>query len=379
MSHPELKHCVSLAVLAMSAWLPAQTPETPPPGTPPTETTAPEAKAEKPAAPPSQETAPHFLVRRYPRDKDVGVAIVGSKTITLGELIDHIDSKHFPGFRDAMPRPEIQRMLQSDLIAPWVRQFADLQALRQSLGQQPVDEKKLTDAQSADLKAKFQSWLDTYTASRRESGRSTELTQRAVNSLLADFQLRNGLACEVQGFLDYLEPGDYQRGEMQAFFNANARVFGGQVKVAHILVQHRDGGTGILLADEGRARANERLAEIRARLRPDGSNFEEIAARWSDDTRTGHEGGLLGGLHRFDDRMPAALCRAAWALRDGEISDVVETQYGWHIVKRIDFNQQIFMLFTDDAMPAIKTIMRRARQEAWLFEARKTANVQLLL
>jgi len=144
-------------------------------------------------------------------------------------------------------------------------------------------------------------------------------------------------------------------------------------------VQHRDAGTGILLAEEGRARANERIAEIRARLRPDGSNFEDVAARWSDDTRTAHEGGLLGSLHRFDDRMPATLCRAAWNLRDGEISDVVESQYGWHIVKRIDFNQQIFMLFTDDAMPAIRTIMRRARQEERLFEARKTANVQLLL
>ena len=153
----------------------------------------------------------------------------------------------------------------------------------------------------------------------------------------------------------------------------------GQVRVAHILVQHRDGGTGILLAEEGRARANERLAEIRARLRPDGSNFEDVAARWSDDTRTAHEGGLLGGLFRFDDRMPAALCRAAWSLRDGEVSDVVETQYGWHIVRRIDFSQQVFMLFSDDTLPGIKTTMRRARQEARLFEARKTANVQLLL
>ena len=37
------------------------------------------------------------------------------------------------------------------------------------------------------------------------------------------------------------------------------------------------------------------------------------------------------------------------------------------------------MLFSDDTLPGIKTTMRRARQEARLFEARKTANVQLLL
>jgi parvulin-like peptidyl-prolyl isomerase len=350
----------------MASWLPAQAPEAP----------TPEKPVEPPKAPAA--AAPHFVVRHYPQDKDVAVAIVGSRSITLGDLVDHIDEKHFPGFRDALVRPEIQRMLQSDLIAPWVRQFADLEALRQSLGEKPLDEEKLLLAQSATLKSNFQSWLDTYVADRRAGGRTTELTQRLVNSLLADFQLRNGLSTELQGFLDHLEPDDYDRGQMQAFFNTNARAFGGQVKVAHILVQNRDGGTGILLAEEGIARANERLADIRARLRPDGSNFEEVAAR-SDDTRTAHDGGLLGNLHRFDDRMPAAICRAAWNLRDGEISDVVETQYGWHICKRLDFSQQIFILFTDDAIPSIRQVMRRARQEERLFQARKAANVRLLL
>src|SRR5688572_10709753 len=169
---PMARHFVPLALL-IATHLPAQ---------------APEAPAAKPPEPPPAPAAaaPHFVVRRYPRDKDIAVAIVANRSITLGELVDHIDSKHFPGFRDAMPRPEIQRMLQSDLIAPWVRQFADVQALRHSLGEQPVDEKKLTEAQSASLKASFQGWLDTYIANRRASGRSDELSQKLVNSLLAD-------------------------------------------------------------------------------------------------------------------------------------------------------------------------------------------------
>ena len=39
-----------------------------------------------------------------------------------------------------------------------------------------------------------------------------------------------------------------------------------------------------------RARANARLADIKARLKPDGSNFEEIARLYSDDTKTGKDG-----------------------------------------------------------------------------------------
>jgi hypothetical protein len=317
-------------------------------------------------------------VRHYPKDRDEAVAVVGEHGLTLGDLVDHLDARHHPGFREALGvRPEIQRMLQSDLIAPWVRHFADIEALRQTAGE--VDEKKLEEALSESLRRAFQAWLDTYIADRRAHDRPTDLSQRLVNSLLADFQLRQGLACELQGWLDYLEPGDYTRGQLQQFFQDNARAFGGRVTFSHILVQHRDGGTGILLAGDAYGRAAAKLADIKARLRPDGSNFEEIARAYSDDTRTAREGGVLNGVHRFDDRLPAALCRAAWFLRDGEVSNVVESQYGWHFVKRLEFTQQIFILFTDDAIPTIRDTMKRSRQEDRLFKARAAANVQLLM
>lgn len=336
--------------------------------------------ATRPAAP--QATAkPHFVLRRYPDDKDAAIAVVGARALTLGELIDHIDARHFPGFRDALrERPEFQRYLQSDLIAPWVRQFADLEALRQASADREIDAKQLEAAQSAALKRNFESWLQTYVEDQRQQGRPGNLSQRRVNALLADFQLRNGLAAELQGMLDLLVPDDFNRAELQVFFRDHARYFGGQVTVAHILVQHRDAGTGILLDDEGLARANARLTEIRGRLRPDGSNFEELARLFSDDTRTGRNGGVLTGVRRFDDRLPATLCRAAWALRDGEVAaDVVETQYGWHLIKRIEFNQNVYILFTDDAIPSIRIVMQRALQEELLLGARDRTKLRLLM
>jgi parvulin-like peptidyl-prolyl isomerase len=335
-----------------------------------------------PAPPVAQEPAaatPHFLVRRYPQDRDEAIAQVGDRMLTLGDLVDHIEAVHYPGFGEALTRrPEFQRFLVSDLIAPWVRQFADLQALQQTFGDR-LDADKVKQAQSTALQQAFQGWLDTYVADRRAHGRPTDLSQRDVNRLLTDFQLRRGIGIEMQGLLDQLEPGDYTRPQLQQFFNDNARAFGGRVTMAHILIQHRDGGTGILLADEGYARATARLADVRARLRPDGSNFEEVARGYSDDLRTAPNGGVLNGVHRFDDRLPAALCRAGWFLRDGEVSDVVESQYGWHLVKRLDFSQQIFILFTDDAIPDIRQVMIRSRQEDRLFEAREKAKVRLLL
>jgi len=324
---------------------------------------------------------PQFVALRYPRDKDKAIAVVGGKTLTLQMLVRHIEDRHYPGFEQLLRKqPTFERYLRSDMMAPWVRQFADLEAIQQYLGDKYVDPVLLEKAQSASLKASFEVYLGKVLEHRRLSGRSGELSQRAVNRLLADFQLKRGLSAELQGMLDYLEKDDYTRKQLRDFFNDNARYFGGQVTVQHILIQHRDGGTGLLLNDEGLARANARVAEVKARMRPDGSNFNELVRLFSDDNKTRADGGKLPGIHRFDDRLPAALCRAAWALRDGQVTaDVIETQYGWHFVRRLEFAQQIFILFTDDAIPSIRQVMRRAMQERLLFAARRKAKIQLKL
>jgi len=270
-------------------------------------------------------------------------------------------------------------MLQSPFLPPWVRHYADIKALEFVTKDSDVDLEALDATISGRLKRDFEAWLENYIEQRRKNNHPTELSQVQVNRLLTDFQLKYGLSTELQGWLDHLRPQEYNRKELQDFFTANARAFGGQVTIAHILIQHRDGGTGILLREEGRGRASARLADVKARLKDDGSNFGAIARLFSEDSKTANDGGKLAGIRRFDDRLPAELCRAAWRLRDGEVSDVVETRYGWHLVQRLEFNQNIFVLFTDDAIPSIKIVMQRAEQEDLMFDARKKAEVELLL
>ena len=57
----------------------------------------------------------------------------------------------------------------------------------------------------------------------------------------------------------------------------------------------------------------------------------------------------------------------------------LDDQPDGHLVKRLDFQQHVFILFTEDAIPSIQTVMHRARQEALLFSARAKAKVKLLL
>ena len=65
-----------------------------------------------------------------------------------------------------------------------------------------------------------------------------------------------------------------------------------------------------------------------------GANFEELAAKYSDDQYSARNGGKLQLF--TESRMIPAFAQAAFALQnDGDISPVIQTPYGWHIIKRL--------------------------------------------
>jgi peptidyl-prolyl cis-trans isomerase SurA len=101
------------------------------------------------------------------------------------------------------------------------------------------------------------------------------------------------------------------------------------VIIRHILITHRDclqAGAQDRSPEEARALAEE----VRRRALV-GESFAELAARFGEDATADH-GGLLDPFPR--GRMVAAFERAAFALQPGEISEVVETLYGFHVLLR---------------------------------------------
>ncbi len=94
----------------------------------------------------------------------------------------------------------------------------------------------------------------------------------------------------------------------------------------HILVK-----TGADTAASGRA-AKRRVAEgLLAQLKH-GANFAKLAAAKSDDPGSKQAGGSLGLVARGQLVKPFE--DAAWALKPGEISGVVESPFGYHIIWR---------------------------------------------
>jgi hypothetical protein len=78
---------------------------------------------------------------------------------------------------------------------------------------------------------------------------------------------------------------------------------------------------------DAKARAAEALAKLGA-----GAEFEDIVKEYSDDPGSVDRLGLLGKFRRAD--LDPAFSKAAFALQVEQISDVVETPFGFHIIKR---------------------------------------------
>ncbi len=77
----------------------------------------------------------------------------------------------------------------------------------------------------------------------------------------------------------------------------------------------------------------ERLYQIRKRIL-EGESFSTLAVLYSEDPGSARNGGELGftGKGVFASEFEAA----AFNLRDGEISDVIETEFGFHIIQLIE-------------------------------------------
>lgn len=83
--------------------------------------------------------------------------------------------------------------------------------------------------------------------------------------------------------------------------------------------------------EEVKAKAEEVLQQIK-----DGADFEEMLAEYNEDPgETVNEDGSVEGYYFKEGTMVQEFEDAFFALGDNEVSDLVETSYGYHIIKRI--------------------------------------------
>jgi parvulin-like peptidyl-prolyl isomerase len=99
----------------------------------------------------------------------------------------------------------------------------------------------------------------------------------------------------------------------------------------HILVAYKSAKRAPKGVTRSKADAKARAAEALAKIKA-GTPFEDAVKEYSDDAGSAERLGSVGKFHRDD--MDPAFSGAAFALRPGQVSDVVETPFGFHVIKR---------------------------------------------
>jgi peptidyl-prolyl cis-trans isomerase D len=115
--------------------------------------------------------------------------------------------------------------------------------------------------------------------------------------------------------------------DIQAYYNQHQSQFQvkEQVKVRHILISVPTGADSKTDA-AAKAKAEDLLKQIKS-----GANFAELASKNSDDPGSKSQGGELGWLDR--GRTVPEFDKVAFSLAPGQTSDVIKTQFGYHILQ----------------------------------------------
>ena len=148
--------------------------------------------------------------------------------------------------------------------------------------------------------------------------------------------------------------------DIEAYFEENKADFNQpeEVRASHILV-------------EDEATAQEVLEKINA-----GEDFAELAAEYSTDS-TAENGGDLGFFGTGE--MVEAFETAAFALNVGEVSDIVKTDYGFHIIKVTDKHEAEEAVF-EDKKDEVKDILieeeMNANYATWLEELKENYTIK---
>ena len=146
-------------------------------------------------------------------------------------------------------------------------------------------------------------------------------------------------------------------GELEKWYEANKARYAEPEKrhARHILIALGDADA----KDPAKAAAAEKKArDVLAEARS-GKDFAELAKKYSDDSGSKSSGGDLGWLNAtasIDKTFSAAL----FAMKRGEISDLVKTQFGYHIIKLDDVQAGAGKTLAD-SRPAIEADYRKDR------------------
>jgi parvulin-like peptidyl-prolyl isomerase len=266
--------------------------------------------------------------------------------------------------RTGQPVPEVQRIQLVDLLIgeKLVEQEAErlnvavsdgditarIEQLRAQHGQQLNLGRPLTDAEYRAIVAQNGLAWDSYLTELRKG-----MIQQRYVARLAPEELQNlaaPTADEINEFYEANKTGLFVQPDL--------------VRFRHIYVDTRS------LDPDERAQARTRADDILRELR-NGATFDELVVKYSDDDASRYNGGAFGAYLRRDDRatsqlLGASFFEAPFGMDLGDVSDVLQSNVGFHIIEVIEKISAKILSLDDPVNP--QTTIRVREQIGGLLE-----------
>ncbi|MEO8209198.1 MAG: peptidylprolyl isomerase, partial [bacterium] len=138
---------------------------------------------------------------------------------------------------------------------------------------------------------------------------------------------------EFEDAIYELKVGEYSKEPVRTSFGVHIvkltdkRKRSEGIRASHILIQDQKDSAGQVIDSIG---TYNKAKEVLARIK-NGEDFAKVATEVSQDPGSAPKGGDLGFFDRR--RMVQSFDSAAFLLKVGEVSDLVRTPFGWHIIK----------------------------------------------
>ena len=296
-------------------------------------------------------------------------------TATLPPVVARIDGRDVTR-RELLERAEAMRIQMRQMGAPappqteeFYREMLD-QVIGAYLLQAEAERRKLTPtaeqvaAQVQKLRARFPS-EEVY----RQQLAAQGMTEKDVEEDLArNLAIQSLVAADLGG------PGPTE-AEERAFYQENRERMKrpAQVRVRHILI-----GAGGDATPEQRQAARQEAAALRARILA-GEDFAKLAGEASDDPSSRPQGGLLPWFGPGE--MVPPFEKAALALEPGAVSEVVESPFGYHVIRLEERRAETPVPFEEARAQIRELLTRRNSRDALRAKVdalRKDAKVEVL-
>jgi len=291
------------------------------------------------------------------------VAVVNGDVITRGDLDRAVDFGKRQAMQQGKPlSPEQLKALEKDSLDKLIGIQLLYQASKKAGNK--VDDKQV-DEKFAQFRKRFPS----------EEAFKKAMGEWHVTEADMKAELKKGMVTEALVTKKFVDKTTVPEEKAKAYYDSHPQFFKQpeKVKASHILIKVKPDAS-----EAEKAEAMKKIKKVQEQLKK-GDDFAEVAKK-SSEGPSASKGGDLGYFGR--GQMVGPFEETAFSLEPGKVSDVVKTQFGYHLIKVTDKKPESTIPF-DAVKPRIEQYLKQEEVQKeikkYIDNLRKEAKVEIFL